>query len=124
MPAGVLRPSGGKATHIKRIRQSERLDDVSLYGSTNIATSARGLYWENDAKNLDAVDISRSPAVNIFPQGDVPQTTKLEASAPFPPSPRSTRSTAGPRRRPGAAHLFATDLRGCSGAYDRNRRRE
>jgi pimeloyl-ACP methyl ester carboxylesterase len=43
------------------------LDDVTLYWLTNSATSSARLYWENNANNFNAVDISLPTAVTVFP---------------------------------------------------------
>lgn len=43
------------------------LDDITLYWLTNSAISSAQLYWENNANNFNAVDISIPAAVTIFP---------------------------------------------------------
>ncbi len=57
--------SGGDAE--KALTQDEMLDDITLYWVTNTATSAAQLYWENNANNFNAVDISIPAAITIFP---------------------------------------------------------
>jgi pimeloyl-ACP methyl ester carboxylesterase len=42
------------------------LDDITLYWITNTGTSSARLYWENDANNFNAVDISIPAAVTVF----------------------------------------------------------
>jgi pimeloyl-ACP methyl ester carboxylesterase len=43
------------------------LDDITLYWLTNTGTSSARLYWENNANNFNAVDISIPAAVTVFP---------------------------------------------------------
>jgi pimeloyl-ACP methyl ester carboxylesterase len=57
--------SGGEAE--RSLTKDEMLDDISLYWFTNTATSAARLYWENNANNFNAVDISIPAAVTVFP---------------------------------------------------------
>src|ERR1700746_1687188 len=47
--------------------RDEMLDDITLYWLTNTATSASRLYWENNANNFNAVDISIPAAITVFP---------------------------------------------------------
>ena len=54
----------------RELTKDEMLDDISLYWLTNTATSSARLYWENNANNLNAVDISIPAAVTVFP-GDI-----------------------------------------------------
>jgi hypothetical protein len=43
------------------------LDDISLYWFTGTATSGARLYWENNANNFNAVEISLPAAITVFP---------------------------------------------------------
>jgi hypothetical protein len=43
------------------------LDDISLSWFTNTGTSGARLYWENNANNFNAVDISLPAAITVFP---------------------------------------------------------
>jgi pimeloyl-ACP methyl ester carboxylesterase len=49
------------------LTRDEILDDISLYWLTDSATSSARLYWENNANNFNAVDISLPAAVTVFP---------------------------------------------------------
>ncbi len=51
----------------RELTKDEMLDDISLYWLTNTATSSAQLYWENNANNFNAVDISLPAAVTVFP---------------------------------------------------------
>ena len=57
--------SGGEPE--RALTKTEMLDDISLYWLTNTATSAARFYWENNANNFDAVDISIPAAITVFP---------------------------------------------------------
>jgi pimeloyl-ACP methyl ester carboxylesterase len=57
--------SGGDAD--KAFTRDEMLDDITLYWVTKTATSAAQLYWENNANNFNAVNISLPAAVTVFP---------------------------------------------------------
>jgi len=57
--------SGGDAE--KSLTRDEMLDDITLYWVTKTATSGAQLYWENNANNFNAVDISIPAAVTVFP---------------------------------------------------------
>lgn len=65
--------SGGDA--LKSLTKNEILDDISLYWLTNTAISSAQLYWENNANNFNAVDISIPAAVTVFP-GEIYQAPK------------------------------------------------
>jgi hypothetical protein len=43
------------------------LDDITPHWLTNTGTSSARLYWENDANNFNAVDVSIPAAVTVFP---------------------------------------------------------
>ena len=49
------------------LTKDEMLDDITLYWVTNTAVSSARLYWENNANNFNAVDISIPAAVTVFP---------------------------------------------------------
>lgn len=57
--------SGGDPEKVLTL--DEMLDDITLYWLTNTATSAAQLYWENNANNFNAVDISVPTAITVFP---------------------------------------------------------
>jgi pimeloyl-ACP methyl ester carboxylesterase len=51
----------------RALERDEMLDDITLYWLTNTGTSSARLYWENNANNFNAVDISIPAAVTVFP---------------------------------------------------------
>jgi pimeloyl-ACP methyl ester carboxylesterase len=51
----------------RSLTKDEMLDDISLYWFTGTATSGARLYWENNANNFNAVDISVPAAITVFP---------------------------------------------------------
>ena len=51
----------------KALTRDEMLDDITLYWVTNTGTSSARLYWENNANNLNAVDINIPAAITVFP---------------------------------------------------------
>ena len=51
----------------RALTRDQMLDDITLYWLTNTATSSAQLYWENNANNFNAVDISLPAAVTVFP---------------------------------------------------------
>jgi len=51
----------------KALTRDEMLDDITLYWFTNTGTSGARLYWENNANNFNAVDISIPAAITVFP---------------------------------------------------------
>ncbi len=57
--------SGGEPE--RSLTKDEMLDDITLYWLTNSAISSARLYWENNANNFNAVDISIPAAVTVFP---------------------------------------------------------
>ncbi len=57
--------SGGEPD--RSLTQDEMLDDITLYWLTNSAISSAQLYWENNANNFNAVDISLPAAITVFP---------------------------------------------------------
>jgi pimeloyl-ACP methyl ester carboxylesterase len=65
--------SGGDAE--RSLTKDEMLDDITLYWLTNSAISSAQLYWENNANNFNAVNISIPAAVTIFP-GEIYQAPR------------------------------------------------
>ncbi|WP_168788389.1 epoxide hydrolase [Paraburkholderia aromaticivorans] len=59
----------------RSLTKDEMLDDITLYWLTNTSTSAAQLYWENNANNFNAVDISIPAAVTVFP-GEIYQAPR------------------------------------------------
>ncbi|MCA1846171.1 MAG: epoxide hydrolase [Actinobacteria bacterium] len=59
----------------RSLTKDEMLDDITLYWLTNTATSGARLYWENNANNFNAVDISIPTAVTVFP-GEIYQAPR------------------------------------------------
>jgi pimeloyl-ACP methyl ester carboxylesterase len=51
----------------RSLTRDEMLDDITLYWLTNTGTSGARLYWENNANNFNAVDISIPAAITVFP---------------------------------------------------------
>ncbi|NQX40704.1 Pimeloyl-ACP methyl ester carboxylesterase [Pedobacter steynii] len=72
--------SGGDAE--KSLTRDEILDDISLYWLTNTAVSSAQLYWENNANNFNAVDISIPAAITVFP-GEIYQAPKSWAGRAY-----------------------------------------
>ena len=72
--------SGGNPE--KSLTLDEMLDDISLYWLTNTATSGAQLYWENNANNFNAVDISIPAAITVFP-GEIYQAPKTWAEKSY-----------------------------------------
>ena len=58
------------------------LDDISLYWLTGTATSGARLYWENNANNFNAVDISIPAAITVFP-GEIYQAPRSWAERAY-----------------------------------------
>jgi pimeloyl-ACP methyl ester carboxylesterase len=59
----------------RALTKDEMLDDITLHWLTNTETSGARLYWENNANNFNAVDISIPAAVTVFP-GEIYQAPK------------------------------------------------
>ena len=57
--------SGGEPE--RSLTRDEMLDGITLYWLTNSAVSSAQLYWENNANNFNAVDISLPAAITVFP---------------------------------------------------------
>jgi pimeloyl-ACP methyl ester carboxylesterase len=51
----------------RSLTRDDMLDDITLYWLTNTGTSGARLYWENNANNFNAVDISIPAAITVFP---------------------------------------------------------
>ncbi len=66
----------------KSLTRDEMLDDISLYWFTGTATSGARLYWENNANNFNAVDISIPAAITVFP-GEIYQAPKSWAEKAY-----------------------------------------
>jgi pimeloyl-ACP methyl ester carboxylesterase len=72
--------SGGEPE--KALTLDEMLDDITLYWLTNTGTSAAQLYWENNANNFNAVDISIPAAITVFP-GEIYQAPRSWAERAY-----------------------------------------
>ncbi|TXR48171.1 epoxide hydrolase family protein [Phyllobacterium endophyticum] len=72
--------SGGDPERV--LTKDEMLDDISLYWFSGTATSGARLYWENNANNFNAVDISIPAAVTVFP-GEIYQAPKSWAERAY-----------------------------------------
>lgn len=57
--------SGGQPE--QSLTPDEMLDDITLYWLTNTGTSSARLYWENNANNFNAVNISIPAAITVYP---------------------------------------------------------
>lgn len=51
----------------RSLTRDEMLDGITLYWLTNTGTSSARIYWENNADNVGAFEISIPAAVTIFP---------------------------------------------------------
>lgn len=72
--------SGGEPE--KSLTKDEMLDDITLYWLTKTATSGARLYWENNANNFNAVDISLPAAITVFP-GEIYQAPRSWAERSY-----------------------------------------
>jgi pimeloyl-ACP methyl ester carboxylesterase len=72
--------SGGDPERV--LTKDEMLDDISLYWLTGTATSGARLYWENNANNFNAVDISIPSAITVFP-GEIYQAPRSWAERAY-----------------------------------------
>jgi pimeloyl-ACP methyl ester carboxylesterase len=72
--------SGGEPE--RSLTRDEMLDDISLTWFTNTGTSGAQLYWENNANNFNAVDISIPAAVTVFP-GEIYRAPKSWAERAY-----------------------------------------
>jgi pimeloyl-ACP methyl ester carboxylesterase len=66
----------------KVLTPDEMLDDITLYWLTKTETSSARLYWENNANNFNAVDISIPAAVTVFP-GEIYRAPKSWAERSY-----------------------------------------
>ena len=66
----------------RSLTRDEMLDDITLYWLTGTATSASQLYWENNANNFNAVDISVPAAITVFP-GEIYQAPRSWAERAY-----------------------------------------
>jgi pimeloyl-ACP methyl ester carboxylesterase len=66
----------------RSLTRDEMLDDITLYWLTNTQTSGARLYWENNANNFNAVDISLPAAITVFP-GEIYRTPKSWAERAY-----------------------------------------
>ncbi len=72
--------SGGEPE--RSLTKDQMLDDITLYWLTNTATSSARLYWENNANNFNAVDISIPAAITVFP-GEIYRAPKSWAERAY-----------------------------------------
>jgi pimeloyl-ACP methyl ester carboxylesterase len=72
--------SGGDPEKV--LTRDEMLDDITLYWLTNTGASGARLYWENNANNFNAVDISLPAAITVFP-GEIYRTPKSWAEKAY-----------------------------------------
>jgi pimeloyl-ACP methyl ester carboxylesterase len=66
----------------RELTNDEMLDDITLYWVTNTSTSAARLYWENNANNFNATDVSIPTAITVFP-GELYQTPRSWAERAY-----------------------------------------
>jgi pimeloyl-ACP methyl ester carboxylesterase len=66
----------------RALTRDEILDGITLYWLTNTGTSSARLYWENNANNVGAFEISIPAAVTIFP-GEIYQPPKSWAERAY-----------------------------------------
>jgi pimeloyl-ACP methyl ester carboxylesterase len=66
----------------RALTRDEMLDDITLYWFTGTATSGARLYWENNANNFNAVNISLPAAITVFP-GEIYRTPKSWAERAY-----------------------------------------
>ncbi|HTI22127.1 MAG TPA: epoxide hydrolase [Kutzneria sp.] len=66
----------------RSLTRDEMLDDISLYWLTGTANSASQLYYENNANNFNAVDISVPAAITVFP-GEIYQAPRSWAERAY-----------------------------------------
>lgn len=72
--------SGGDPEKV--LTKDQILDDITLYWVTNTGTSSARLYWENNANNFNAVDISIPAAITVFP-GEIYQAPRSWAELAY-----------------------------------------
>jgi pimeloyl-ACP methyl ester carboxylesterase len=66
----------------KSLTKDQMLDNLSLYWFTNTGTSAGRLYWENNANNFNATDVSIPAAITVFP-GEIYRTPRSWAERSY-----------------------------------------
>ena len=66
----------------RSLTRDEMLDDITLYWLTNTGTSSAQIYWENNANNVGAFEISIPAAVTIFP-GEIYQPPRSWAERAY-----------------------------------------
>jgi pimeloyl-ACP methyl ester carboxylesterase len=66
----------------RELTDDQMLDDITLYWLTNTSTSAARLYWENNANNFNATDVSLPAAITVFP-GELYQTPRSWAERAY-----------------------------------------
>jgi pimeloyl-ACP methyl ester carboxylesterase len=66
----------------RELSRDSMLDDITLYWVTNTPTAAARLYWENNANNFNAVDVSLPTAITVFP-GELYQTPRSWAERAY-----------------------------------------
>jgi pimeloyl-ACP methyl ester carboxylesterase len=66
----------------RELTKDEMLDDITLYWLTNTGTPAARLYWENNANNFNAVNISLPAAITVFP-GEIYQAPRSWAERAY-----------------------------------------
>lgn len=66
----------------RSLTRDEILDSITLYWLTNTGTSSARIYWENNANNVDAFEISIPAAVTIFP-GEIYQPPRSWAERAY-----------------------------------------
>ena len=72
--------SGGEPE--KSLTLDDMLDDITLYWLTKTATTGARLYWENNANNFNAVNISIPTAITVFP-GEIYQAPQTWAERSY-----------------------------------------
>ena len=72
--------SGGEPE--RSLTRDQMLDDITLTWLTNTGTSGARLYWENNANNFNAVDISIPAAITVFP-GEIYRAPKSWAERAY-----------------------------------------
>jgi pimeloyl-ACP methyl ester carboxylesterase len=66
----------------RSLTRDEMLDDITLYWLTGTANSASQLYYENNANNFNAVDVSVPAAITVFP-GEIYQAPRSWAERAY-----------------------------------------
>jgi pimeloyl-ACP methyl ester carboxylesterase len=66
----------------RELTKDAMLDDITLYWFTNTGPSAARLYWENNANNFNAVNVSLPAAITVFP-GELYQTPRSWAERAY-----------------------------------------